>query len=1075
MAGLNLITSNRLENLVHELAGLLSTPLSHPLKKEVVIVQSKGMERWVSLELARRHGICANMRFPFPSRLVADVFRDTIPEASVNDNPFDPAAMTWRIMEILPALLSRPGFEMLHHYLSGTDHEVRLFQLSSRIAVTFDHYLLFRPDMILGWEAGKDDHWQAVLWRSLVECLGVKHPASLQRTFLDLVRKDAATLTSLPERLSVFGISALPPFHMEVFAALGRIMDVHLFLMNPCREYWGDIVSGREMNRVASRHGRIGMAPDELYLETGNALLSSLGIQGRDFFELIGAYDGLAEASFFSDPGRDSLLCAIQSDILNLRNGETEDKALVANDDRSLLVQSCHSAIREMEVLQDQLLYLFETHPNLKPSDIIVMTPDIGFYAPFIQAVFSLPKEEPRFIPFTIADRGLRQESAMADHFMKILDLKDSRFSASSVFDLLETSSVRARFSFTEDDLELIHTWIDESGIRWGIDAPMRAALDLPASRRNTWQEGLERMLLGYALPSDGRQRLFKGILPFDLIEGSDTAILERFLAFTQRLFAAMDDLSPSHPAGQWSSILKDLLESFFITDEEDLLPEAHNIRQILDDLASLSSAFSGSVPLEVIRLWLKDRFDKGSLGHGFLTGGITFCAMLPMRSIPFRIVCLVGMNDGAYPRESPVQAFDLMVKSPRPGDRSRRQDDRYLFLEALLSARQTFYISYAGQSIEDNSNRPPSVLVSELLDYIEEGYHTHSHDIIDTIVTRHPLQAFSAAYFKSNNRLFSYGDENCRAAQRATAPRRDPVPFISSSFPEPDDTWRHVEVEDLCRFFANPAGYLLARRLALYPGKEALVVDEQEPFFLDALDMYGIRRELTIKALSGMDPSEQYPVMVASGRLPHGTPGEYAYTQLCSFVEDFTNRLKPFTADCPEQSLPVDLSVGPFRMTGRIDGLYNAGCVFYRPTRIKAKDYLRAWIYHLILNHTGTSTDGCRSILVFDDVSLCYRPVEDPDKYLLHLLNLYFTGLSKPLKFFPKSSFAFVQSVLAGKDERTALQRARDKWAGFKFPENADWAYRRCFGHVDPLDGEFMTLALDIIGPILECRGSLK
>ncbi|MDQ5987974.1 MAG: RecBCD enzyme subunit RecC [Syntrophus sp. SKADARSKE-3] len=1075
MAGLNLITSNRLEILVHELAGLLSTPLSNPLNKEIVVVQSKGMQRWVSLELARRHGICANMQFPFPSRLVADVFRNTIPEASANDNPFDPAAMTWSVMEILPALLSRPGFEMLHHYLSRTDHEVRLFQISSRIAETFDHYLLFRPDMILGWEAGKEDHWQAVLWRSLVERLGAIHPASLQRTFIDLVRKGATTPASLPERLSIFGISALPPFHMEVFAALDRLIDVHLFIMNPCREYWGDIVSGREMNRVTARHERMGLSPDELYLETGNALLSSLGIQGRDFFELIGTYDGLAEASFFFDPGRDSLLRALQSDILNLRKGEKEDKALVDGDDRSLLVHSCHSAVREMEVLQDQLLYLFETHTDLKPSDIIVMTPDIGIYAPFIQAVFSLPREDPRYIPYTITDRELRQESAMADHFMKLLDLKDSRFSASSVFDLLETSSVRAKFSFTEDDLELIHTWIDESGIRWGIDAPMRAALDLPTSRRNTWREGLERMLLGYAMPSDGGKRLFESILPFDLIEGSDTAILERLLAFTQRLFAAMEDLSAPRPVGQWSSLLKDLLDSFFFTNEEDRLSEVHNIRQILDDLASLSSAFSGTVPLDVIRLWLKDRFEKGSLGHGFLAGGVTFCAMLPMRSIPFKTVCLVGMNDGSYPRESPALAFDLMIKSPRPGDRSRRQDDRYLFLEALLSARQTFYISYVGQSIEDNSIRPPSVLVSELLDCIDEGYQMLGTDIIDTIVTKHPLQAFSAAYFKDDGRLFSYDDENCRAAQRAMAPRRDPAPFVSSSLPEPDDTWRQVEVEDLCRFFAHPSGFFLSRRLGLNPGKEALMIDEQEPFSLDALDMYGIRRELTVKALSGLDPSGQYPVIAASGRLPHGTPGEYAYSQLCLFTEDFTNRLRPFTADCPEQSMTVDLSIGPFRITGCIDGLYNGGCVYYRPTRIKTKDYLRAWIYHLILNRAGTSTDGCRSILVFEDASLCFRPVADPDKYLLPLLNQYFSGLSKPIKFFPESSFAFVQSISAGKDERTALQRARDKWEGFKFPENADWANRRCFGHGNPLDAEFVTLAVEIIGPILEYRESLK
>jgi exodeoxyribonuclease V gamma subunit len=1071
MPGLKLFQSNQMEVLAQALADLLRTPPLHPLESEIIVVQSKGMERWLSLELARRLGISANIRFLFPDRFITELFQGILPNVSPDDPSCDPDIISWEIMRILGTLLDINEFEVLKRYLKGSDSEIKLFQLSRRIAETFDHYLLFRPEMILRWEKGMEDHWQARLWRVLIKDKEKKHIVALRHHFMDAMQNPHEKPEMLPERVSIFGISTLPLFHIETFAAIAGDADVNLFLMNPCREFWEDIFSEREMMRVKSRQKQTGLTPADLYLEGGNSLLSSMGIQGRDFFKMVNRLQ-VEEIPLFADSGEETLLGAIQSDILNLRDRGKDGKMAVRSGDETIRIHSCHSPMREIEALQDNLLALFDQHPDLKPADILVMTPDITLYAPFIQAVFSLPRDHPHFIPFSIADRGLRQESPLIDGFLNLLNLSGSRFGASQVFDILQSPSVRTRFSLSENDLELVHEWIQKSGIRWGMDAQHRESLGLPAISRNTWQEGLDRMLLGYALPSADREPLFKGILPYGDIEGSDTDILENFLTFTKRLFDSMRSLDHARTPKEWAGELTGLLETFFSIDAEEHLPEAQALRQLFNKLTGIqtSAGFTEKVGFDLIKAWLAENLEKKGFGFGFLTGGMTFCAMLPMRSIPFSSICMIGMGDSAYPRHSSLLGFDLIAKKPKAGDPSRRNDDRYLFLEAILSARQNLYISYTGQSIKDNSLRPPSVLVSELLDYIEQGFETSDPEekIRERIITKHPLQAFNSAYFGPGEKIFSYSEDNLQTARIAHLERRAPSGFISSSLSEPEEEWKMVNLDSLCSFFGNPAKYLLNKRLGLYLEEESAILDEMEPFSVEGLEKYNMQLDLTAKGLEGQNLADLYSSALASGLLPHGVPGEYAYDRLCKFTEDFISRLIPFVKGGRLEPLEVDLAIGSYYLTGRIDNIYEQGSIHYRPAKIKARDSLKAWIYHLVINHAGCGKYPNSSLLFFDDQTLRYLPVDRSEQYLDALLGLYWQGLRKPLKFFPESSWEYANQIEKGSETSRAMQSARGKWDGFLFPERENPYYRLCFGD-DSLDNEFQQRAIEIIGPILK------
>jgi len=1071
MPGLKLYTSNRMEILVELLTDVLNAPLNHPLASETILVQSKGMERWLSMELARRCGICANIRFPYPIHFVHDLFREMVTDLP-DPSPYEPVIMSWDIMRVLPSLLDNRRFEAIQAYCGEGEYDLKQFQLSLRVADLFDQYLLFRPDMILGWDRGLEDHWQAILWREISQGKRLIHRAALHDAFVQDMRESHRKIKTVYERVSIFGISALPPFYMQILEVVSSVIDVHLFLMNPCREFWGDIVSDREMNRHVSGQPGGNVLPGDLYLEAGNRLLASMGALSREFFQLIGEIQ-CEEVTAFEEPGENSLLAAIQSDIFNLRERKSTGALPFHKADDSLQIHSCHSPLREIEVLQDSLLDLFAENPHVRPDDVLVMIPDIELYAPFIQAVFSIPPDDSRWLPFTIADRGLLQESGLIDTFLRLLDLAGSRFGVSGVLHLLETDAVRSQFSLAEEDLALIHHWIRETGIRWGIDAKCKETLDLPAYPWNTWRAGLDRMLLGYAMPSRAEDGLFMGILSLNGIEGGNTDILGHFLRFTETLFRSIATLAEKKDLREWGDFLIALLDGFF-SDEENYLRDIQAIRRVIHTLPDIqaSSGFAEKIGLDVIKAWLKQNLKERGFGAGFLTGGVTFCTILPMRSIPFKVVCLIGMNDDSYPRQSRRLGFDLMAASPRIGDRSRRTDDRYLFLEAILSARQKLHISYVGQSIKDNSRRPPSVLVSELLDYVEEGF---GEDVREGICVHHRLQAFSPSYFSCERRLFSYSEENLRAAQMAVSHSRENTSYIPSGLSEPEDEWKTIDLESLCYFFSNPARFLLRRRLGIHLLEESSIIDENEPFELNKLDQHLIRQDLVARVLAGKPLRDAYPLMQASGRIPHGSPGVCCYEDICASTGSFIRKIHPHIAGGQQEPLVISITVDGFHLTGRFVNIYPGGLVSYRPSKTKGRDRLRAWISHLVLNHFCEHQAVRKTILVCEDRTFRYSPVEDTETCLRNFLNIYWKGLQKPLHFFPESSLAYAEQAAKGAGPEKALRAAHGKWDAFEYAEKEDAYYDLCFRQIDPLDTEFCESAEAIFSPMLRHEEPVK
>lgn len=1088
MGSLNLYTGNKMEDLIEALAASLRIPLRSPLTPELVLVQSKGMEHWVSLRLAHVHGICANMRFPFPNRFLEEI-RERVFPGTQPTTPFDPERLHWRIMRLLPRMAHLPKFQFVRDYLENDQNGLRCYQLSERIADTFDQYSLYRPEFLLSWEKGQGDDWQAELWRRLVrEMPEALHRAAAARSLIEDLQA-VGSPTGLPERISVFGISSLPKFHTDVLAALATHCTVSLFLMNPCKEYWGDIVSSKESSRLKSRESS-SYDDSDLYLETGNPILASTGKTGRDFFKLVTEYPAV-EQEIYSDIPEESLLHCIQSDILHLRNRGTDGvKTAVEPEDLSVRIHSCHSPLREIEVLRDHLLGFFENLPEISPSDVLVTAPDIEEYAPYIRAVFDSPPSEDQYIPYSIADRSLRSESDIIDPFLRLLDLGKNRFTASSVLAVLEAPSVMRRFGFEERDLMQIRTWVLESGIRWGIDGSFRAGLGVPGFEENTWAEGLKRMSLGYAM-AGRNERTFCGILPYDEIEGSGADLFERFEEFLSALFNDVptqetDLLSPH----QWALRLGEALERFFLP-EPAAEKEIQAIRKTLVSLSEVEkeTGFDNPLDPDVIRYFLGKDIERHGLGLGFMTGGVTFCSMLPMRSIPFQIIWCLGMNSDAFPRTHFSPEFDLMARHPRPGDRSRRFDDRYIFLETLLCARSHLHLSYMGRNNQDNTPLSPSVLVSELLDSIEQGFYIPGEKILEKLVLHHPLQSFSPSYFSGQGPLFSFNPENLEAAEALVGPRAEPLPFFSHGLDDPGAEWDHLDLNDLVHFFSNPCSYIVRKRLGINLGAKEAQTQDREPFNIQGLDRFLLGRELLTLRLKGRPPRKDFDIIKASGRLPHGTIGRTLYNDLVDEVELFAEGITTFQAGDPLEPCEFDLELGRYRIKGNLEGIHAKGMTLYRFATIKAKDRLNAWIRHLFFNCSGPLPTQDRETLLFGLprdkrgakgwTGLRYGPVENAPKILFTLLNIYREGLSKPLALFPETSCSYAETLLRKQGSQAeALAKAGKAWEGNPYyPGESTEPYTAlCFRNQEPLGSvQFQEKALDVFAPLLENEGIVK
>ena len=898
--GLIALHSNQTETLAETVAGWIAQHPLRPLETETVLVQSNGMAEWFKMQMAAQHGVCAAAQVELPARFLWRTYRQVLGRKAIpRSSPLDKTPLVWRLMRLLPTLKEAESFQPIANFLRPGEPE-RLLQLATRLADLYDQYQIYRSDWVLAWEEGRDvlcapgrpdtalpddQKWQSALWRAVLADLTPAEAAvtrtAIFKQVITRLNSDAPTEHPVARRVIVFGLSHMPLSMLQLLSALSRHCQVLLAVPNPCRFHWADAIDGRELLRIqrrrqSLRNGRdLASIPLETMHAHANPLLSAWGRQSRDYVRQLDEFDTTEEMAsrmqwprvdLFDDsaPDEGSLLQQVQRSIRDLLPLAEHPKAAlpdhrIAVADRSIVFHSSHSLVRELEVLHDQLLELLaqpviEGQSALQPRDIVVMLPDVQAAAPSIRAVFGqYSRADARYIPFDIADLSARVSSPMVVALQWLLRLPQQRCRLSELCDLLEVPAVASRFGLSPEQAPQLTHWMAGAGIRWGLNTSQREALGLQAcGEHNSAWFGLQRMLLGYATGSqpieleDGllTSAAVNGIEPYDEVGGLDAELAGILASVLDRLLHWWrDGLLDATPA-QWTQRFRQLTADVFNAEDE----ADHALLNALDEALSAwqdaceQASFDEPIPLNVAQeAWLQ-ALEQPSLDQRFRAGGVTFCTLMPMRAIPFDVVCLVGMNDGDYPRRTMRSDFDLMQQAGqyRPGDRARRDDDRQLVLEALLSARRMLYVSWVGHHVRDNSEQPPSVLVSQLRDYLAAGWQGEG-DLLKDRTSHHPLQPFSRAYFETGTKLNTFAIE-WREAH--TEPGQKPV-SIAALQPFVPDKLAPLTVRQLAAFVRNPAQAFFSQRLNIYFEQESDTTDDDELFRLDGLEAYGLVQEL--------------------------------------------------------------------------------------------------------------------------------------------------------------------------------------------------------------------------------------
>ncbi|MDT8439757.1 MAG: exodeoxyribonuclease V subunit gamma [Wenzhouxiangellaceae bacterium] len=1118
--GLALVQSNCPEQLRQAfLAHIARHPLQ-PLEDEVVLVQSMGIGRWLQLGMAEDpgaddmeggFGIGAAVRFQLPARFLWQAYRivlgvDRLPENSL----FDADRLQWLAFAELGRLTEQPVFEPLARYLTiDAEAGFRRYQLAGEIASLFETYQFYRADWLLDWEEDRDvlrradqgtvaipdeQRWQPALWRALVKSAGPagqQHRGRLHADFVAALERDGAAFPRLPRRISVFGITTLPEQSLRALAALSRHVQVLVFVTNPCRYYWGNLVEAREdYRRWNARHRiRPGLSDGVLQgtdsIGKVNPLLASWGKQGRDFIGLLDAMDRPEQyrewfddrIDLFSDhvPGDNaSLLSQLQQSILDLEPPpNAADRKPVAAGDDSVHFVSAHSRQREVEILHDELLARFQDDDTLQPRDIVVMVPSIEDYAPHIEAVFGQfakldgqERADRCYIPYSIGDRSTTQDSSFLRTVRVLLELPRWRVTANEIAELLQVPAVQARFDMAEADLERVSRWLEGSGVRWGIDRAHRNDLlgTDQAFNENSWAFGLDRMMLGYAC---GDEVEYGEAIAFDEISVGDAKLVGALRELLSRLAHWRATLSQPISAADWPARVLALAEAFMVLNRTDDALDLYRLDQALDALASAMEGAGIDEPLDldIVTDALDTRLEQDARSGRLLAGQVTFCTLVPMRAIPFRMVCLLGMNDGDYPRTRRPTDFDLIASHGRPGDRSRRDDDRYLFLEALLSARERFYISWIGRSVRDNSKKPPSVLVAQLRDFIARGWRLEGEAnamvtvdgsdkrkdagevLVGHITVEHPLQPFSRRYFGADGQRL-----RTHAREWASVAQPDKADGLIDRTVEPGQhglavEWpdRAIGLKELADFCKKPVDSFLKNRLQvrLIGDRDIGGLPIDEPLSLDILEQWQLRDNL-LRALIQDNSGDSVEAVLErrmnwlarQGQLPLGLGGAALARTLVKEAHEIGKRyfaeLEDVGSVVEKQKVALDFEIevdgqpGAAQICDWLPGIYPLDSGIGKrievtvseinpPASRKWGTLARYWPAHLVACASGLELN---TILVGKDRNFEFPAigVDDARTWLLQLLACWVIGQTRPLPVEPKSSCKYLMSMITAR-----------------------------------------------------------
>lgn len=1114
--------SERADALVDALVAIMAAPLDDPFAAEVVAVPTRGVERWLTHRIGgalgtsqgRTDGVCANVEFPFPGRLVGDLLAEAT-GVDRHEDPWRPERLVWPLLDVIDASIDQPWLGLLASHLGhGADAEPtpddaatdalrrgRRFATARHLADLFDRYHVYRPEMVLRWAAGagddevpRDARWQPNLWRALRSHVDASSPPERTADACEGLRAGSAAV-DLPARVSLFGLTRLPASYLEVLRALAEHRDVHLFALHPSLALWERIANESFPKLPLAR------ADDPTRSIPTNPLLRTWGADTREMQLVLSSAADAEQAHHALDlaPAA-TLLERIQADIRADVEppgpppmGEADQRHLLVAGDRSIEVHRCHGPARQVEVVRDAICHALADDPTLEPRDVIVLCPDIDQYAPLLHATFgadavdaaTTSHDEPAAgliserglprLPYRLADRSLRQTNPLLATLDALLELIDGRITASELVRFIGREPVRTRFRFDDDDddIDRIAEWTDQAHVRWGLDARRRQRYWLGDVDDNTWRRGTDRLLLGVAMATDG-SRLVGGRLPLDDVESGDVDLAGRFAELIDRLDTVAAEAEEPQPVEEWATVLGravDLLMAGASDEAWQRVQVDVILREVVAEATTAGRTATGELTLAEVRALLADRLRGMPTRADFRTGAITMCTLVPMRAVPHRVVCIVGLDDGAFPRTGRADGDDLLRRLPLVGDRDPRTEDRQLLLDAVLSATDRLILTTTGRDIRSNEPRPPAVPLSELLDVIDRtAVATDGSRATEIVVVDHPLQPFDPLAHTTGpdgliaDRPWAFDRVHLAGARAVCTERSPSPPFLDGPLPPVSSGGIEVvSLDDVVRFVQHPVREFLRQRLGVNVWERDDALADAIPVELDSLEQWGIGQRLVERLLAGDPVDAAVEAELAVGALPPEAMGRAVVTSIRDSAVLIHQVAEQVGAAGATTSAEVDVTVeaagAQIAVVGTVTGIRDDATCAVSYSSVGAKHRLAAWVRLLALSAAHPETPW-RAVTV-GKYRRSGRAVElrcidgPPDvraatakRLLGDLVELRAHGMCEPLPMPCKTSASWADA--RHRNRQPHASAARDWESNHRFPgEDADSSHRSVFGGV--------------------------
>jgi len=1008
--------AERADTLVEVLAATMGSPLPDPMAAEVVTVAARGVERWLAQRLAHTlgagqagDGIAANIEFLPAAKLLERVVDPYSDELGVRSQQWEPEALVWVVLTALDELVADPALAMLARHLDGGDAgddawRGRRLATATIIARLFWSYGVQRPRMIAAWARGEDSdgsvvdgvprmlgrshEWQPRLWRQVREHIGSPHVAEVLDDLVAAVGNDPGRM-ALPLRLSIFGPTRIPQMLRELMDAVAEHRDVGLYLPHPSPVLWRQIA---EHPAPSGPQPRAQRTPRPV----ANTALASLSRDVQELQESLGATIGRDEYHRGKAAAPTTLLGALQASL----RADTSGPVPGLDADGSLELHSCHGRERQVEVLRDRLLHLFAADPTLQPRDVLIMCPNIEEFAPLITGAFGSTDAAERVwnhpatqLRVRLADRGLLATNDVLAVVARVIALGVGRVTVSDLLDLEAAAPVARRFGFTDDDLDNLGSWVQRANIRWGIDVAQRARYGLAGFPQGTAETGLSRMLLGVAADEADGQWLGTA-LPLGGIDSNDTDVVGRFAEFVDRLGSLLARFTGEQPAVSWADVLTDIVELLTLADRDSEWQRAQAVRLIRDSLTG-----GHALGPSDIRDLVEDLVGAAPTRSNFCTGELTVCTMVPMRSVPHRAIILLGMDAEAFPRTQAVDGDDILAVDPLVGERSRRDEDRQAFLDAITAAGEHLIICYTGADPITGTAVPPSVVVTELVDAITA---VAGRDVAAQTVRTHTLHAFDDQNFRTPQ-PFSFDRallSGARTLHRMTADQHTGTPWPTMAGTYPAAPPGDVDLTDLIAFVCNPADGFLRQRLGVMVPRFIEAPDDQLAVRLDGLQSWGVGDRILAALLDGAEPAQARAAELRRGTLPPFDLGQQTLRPIAEKAEGIVARAaEERRGPARTVDIRVDLPGGR-RLYGTVGNVYDDGLVAVTFSGLKGKQRLQTWIALLALAAGSSEPVGQACVIGGEGKGTGirrYTPVPDAADVLAGLVALRDIGLAQP------------------------------------------------------------------------------